>query len=117
MGQLTQAVSPRENSRAPESKTPSIKAPDSFEGTQAQGLRGFIQSCQSIFHNDTANFFFDRKRALYSNSFLTGRAGKWIEPYLSNISNEEPSYLLNTWQLFETKLFTLFCDPNEFRKA
>ncbi|MBW0556377.1 hypothetical protein O181_096092 [Austropuccinia psidii MF-1] len=44
-------------------------------------------------------------------------AGKWIEPYLSNISNEDPSYLLNNWQLFEAKLFTLFGDPNEVSKA
>ncbi|MBW0539701.1 hypothetical protein O181_079416 [Austropuccinia psidii MF-1] len=78
MGQLTQAVSPRENSKAPELKAPSMKAPDSFDGTQAHKLRGFIQSCQLIFHNDPANFFPDRKNALYSTSFLTGRAGKWI---------------------------------------
>ncbi|MBW0583508.1 hypothetical protein O181_123223 [Austropuccinia psidii MF-1] len=30
---------------------------------------------------------------------------------------EDHSYLLNNWQLFETKLFTLFGDPNEVRKA
>ncbi|MBW0593516.1 hypothetical protein O181_133231 [Austropuccinia psidii MF-1] len=95
MGQLTQAVTPRDNSKAPAFKTPSMKAPDSFDGTQAHILRGFIQSCHLIFHNDPANFFSDRKKVLYSTSFLTGRAGKWIEPYLSNISNEDPSYLLN----------------------
>ncbi|MBW0478179.1 hypothetical protein O181_017894 [Austropuccinia psidii MF-1] len=77
MGQLTQEVSPREISRAPAFKTPSMKAPDSFDG----------------------------------------RARKWIEPCLSNISNEDPSYLLNNWKLFETLLFTLFGVPNEFRKA
>ncbi|MBW0463642.1 hypothetical protein O181_003357 [Austropuccinia psidii MF-1] len=44
-------------------------------------------------------------------------AGKLIEPYLSNISNEDPSYLLNNWQLFEMELLTLFGDPNEVRKA
>ncbi|MBW0491911.1 hypothetical protein O181_031626 [Austropuccinia psidii MF-1] len=44
-------------------------------------------------------------------------AGKWIEPYLSNISNKDPSYLLNSWQFFETQLFTLFGDPSEVRKA
>ncbi|MBW0462073.1 hypothetical protein O181_001788 [Austropuccinia psidii MF-1] len=54
---------------------------------------------------------------LYLTYFLTGRAGKWIEPYPSNISNEDPSYLLNNLQLFETQLFTLFSDPNEVRKA
>ncbi|MBW0577843.1 hypothetical protein O181_117558 [Austropuccinia psidii MF-1] len=42
MGQLTQAVAPRDNSKAPAFKTPSMKAPDSFDGTQAQKLRGFI---------------------------------------------------------------------------
>ncbi|MBW0589290.1 hypothetical protein O181_129005 [Austropuccinia psidii MF-1] len=94
-----------------------MKAPDSFDGTQAHKLRGFIQSCQLIFHNNPENFFSDRKKALYSTSFLTGRAGKWIEPYLSNISNEDPSHDLNNWQLFESQLFTLFGDPNEVRKA
>ncbi|MBW0495872.1 hypothetical protein O181_035587 [Austropuccinia psidii MF-1] len=117
MGQLTQAVAPRDTSKAPAFKTSSMKAPDSFDGTKAYKLRGFIQSCQLIFHNDPANFFSDRKKVLHSTSFLTGRAGKWIEPYLSNISNEDPSYLLNNWQLFGTQLFTLFDDPNEVRKA
>ncbi|MBW0534393.1 hypothetical protein O181_074108 [Austropuccinia psidii MF-1] len=117
MGQLTQAVAPRNNSKAPALNNLSIKAPNSFDGTQAHKLRGFIQSCQLIFHNDPANFFSDRKNVLYSTSFLTGTAGKWIEPYLSNISNEDPCYLLNNWKLFETQLFTLFSDPNEVRKA
>ncbi|MBW0586036.1 hypothetical protein O181_125751 [Austropuccinia psidii MF-1] len=116
MGQLTQAVAPRDTSKAAAFETPSMKAPDSFDGTKAYKLRGFIQSCQLIFNNDPAKFFSDRKKVLYSTSSLTGRAGKWIEPYLSNISNEDPSYLLNDWQLFETHLFTLFGDPYEVRK-
>ncbi|MBW0495973.1 hypothetical protein O181_035688 [Austropuccinia psidii MF-1] len=117
MGQSTQVVCQRDTSKAPSFKTPSMKAPDTFDGTKAYKLRGFIQSCKLIFHNDPAIFFSGRKKVLYSTFFLTGRAGKWIEPYLSNISNEEPSYLLNSWQLFETQLFTLFGDPNEVRKA
>ncbi|MBW0478511.1 hypothetical protein O181_018226 [Austropuccinia psidii MF-1] len=117
MGQLTQVVSPRENPRSPQSKTPAMEAPVFFDGTQAHKLRVLIQCCQLIFHNEPENFLSDRKKVLYSASFLTGRAGGWIEPYLSNISNEDPSYLLNNWQLFETQLFTLFGDPNEVRKA
>ncbi|MBW0581174.1 hypothetical protein O181_120889 [Austropuccinia psidii MF-1] len=117
MGQIPQAAAPRDNSKAPVFKTPSMKAPDSFGGTQAHKLRGFIQSCQFISHNDAANFFSDRKKVLYSTSFLTSRSGKCIEPYLPNISNEDPSYLLNNWQLFETQLFTLFANSNEVRKA
>ncbi|MBW0515640.1 hypothetical protein O181_055355 [Austropuccinia psidii MF-1] len=115
--QLSQEAAPGDNPKAPSFKTPSMKAPYSFYDTQVHKLRGFIQSCQLIFHNDPANFFSDRNKVLYSTCFLTGRAGKWIEPYLLNISNEDPSYLLNNWQLFETQLFTLFGDPNEFRKA
>ncbi|MBW0483620.1 hypothetical protein O181_023335 [Austropuccinia psidii MF-1] len=117
MGQLTQEVAPRDTQKAPAFKTPSMKAPDFFDGTKAYKLRGFIQYCQLTFHNDPANFFSDRKKFLYSTSFLTGRAGKFIEPYLLNISNEDPSFLLNNWQLFETQLFTLFGDSNEVRKA
>ncbi|MBW0474787.1 hypothetical protein O181_014502 [Austropuccinia psidii MF-1] len=44
-------------------------------------------------------------------------AAKSIELYLSNITNNDPSYLLNSWKLFESQLFTLFGDPNEVRKA
>ncbi|MBW0496199.1 hypothetical protein O181_035914 [Austropuccinia psidii MF-1] len=117
MGQLTQAVAPRDASNAPAFKTPSMKAPDSFYGTKAYKLKVFIQSFPLILHNDPLNFFSYRKKLLYSTSFLTGRAGKWIEPYLSNIPNEDPSYLLNNWKLFETQLFTLFGDPNEVRKV
>ncbi|MBW0530322.1 hypothetical protein O181_070037 [Austropuccinia psidii MF-1] len=94
-----------------------MKAPDSFDGTQAHELRIFIQSCQFILQNDPENFFYDRKKVLYSTSSLTGRAGKWIKPYLSNISNEYPSYLPSNWQLFEAQLLTLFGDPNEVRKS
>ncbi|MBW0497428.1 hypothetical protein O181_037143 [Austropuccinia psidii MF-1] len=49
MEQLTQAVNPMDNSKAPSFKTPSMKAPDSFNGTQAHKFRGFIQSCQLIY--------------------------------------------------------------------
>ncbi|MBW0548883.1 hypothetical protein O181_088598 [Austropuccinia psidii MF-1] len=65
MGQLTQAITPRDNSKAPALKTPYMRAPDSFDGTQAHKLRGFIQACQLIFHNDPENFFSDRKKVLY----------------------------------------------------
>ncbi|MBW0512703.1 hypothetical protein O181_052418 [Austropuccinia psidii MF-1] len=44
IGKLTQQVLPRDTSRAPEFNTPSMKEPDSFDGTKAYKLRGFIQS-------------------------------------------------------------------------
>ncbi|MBW0589418.1 hypothetical protein O181_129133 [Austropuccinia psidii MF-1] len=105
------------SSRPPAFKTPSMKEPDRFYGTQPFKVRSFLQSCQLIFHNDPANFSQDRKKVLYATSFLIGRAEKWIEPYLSNLTNKDSNYLLNSWPLFESQLFTLFGDPNEVRKA
>ncbi|MBW0499858.1 hypothetical protein O181_039573 [Austropuccinia psidii MF-1] len=94
-----------------------MKAPEFFDGTQPFKGRSFIQSCQLIFHNDLANFSQDRKKVLYATSFLIVRAAKCIEPHPSNLTNQDPSYLLNSWQLFESQLFTLFGDLNEVRKA
>ncbi|MBW0490640.1 hypothetical protein O181_030355 [Austropuccinia psidii MF-1] len=94
-----------------------MKAPECFDGTQPFKVRTFIKSCQLIFHNDLARFSQDRKKVLYATTFLIGRDAKWIEPYLSNLINQYTNYLLNSWQLFESQLFTLFGDPNEFGKA
>ncbi|MBW0493220.1 hypothetical protein O181_032935 [Austropuccinia psidii MF-1] len=94
-----------------------MKEPECFDGTQPFKVRSLIQSCQLIFHNDPANFPQDRKKALYATSFLIGRAEKWIEPYLSNLTNKDPNYLLSPWKLMESQLLTLFGDPNEVRKA
>ncbi|MBW0537980.1 hypothetical protein O181_077695 [Austropuccinia psidii MF-1] len=98
MGKLTKAVSPIDKFQAHECKTPSVIATDSFDGTQANELRGSIKFCQLILHNDPENFFSDRKKVLYLTSFLTGRAGKWMEPCISNISNGYYYYLLNNWK-------------------
>ncbi|MBW0576743.1 hypothetical protein O181_116458, partial [Austropuccinia psidii MF-1] len=69
-----QAASSSGSSRPPAFKTPSMKAPECFDGTQPFKVRSFLQSCQLIFHNDLANFSQDRKKVLYATSFLIGRA-------------------------------------------
>ncbi|MBW0478590.1 hypothetical protein O181_018305 [Austropuccinia psidii MF-1] len=69
-----QEASSSEAERQSAFKNPSMKAPECFGGTQPFQVRGFIQSCQLIFHNDPANFSQDRKKVLYSTSFLIGRA-------------------------------------------
>ncbi|MBW0575269.1 hypothetical protein O181_114984, partial [Austropuccinia psidii MF-1] len=94
-----------------------MKAPECFDGTQPFKVRSFIQSFQLIFHNDPENFSQNRNKGLYATSFLIGRDAKWIEPYLSNLTNQDSNYLLNSGSLFECQLFTLFGDPNEVRKA
>ncbi|MBW0552474.1 hypothetical protein O181_092189 [Austropuccinia psidii MF-1] len=85
-----QAASSSEASRPPASNTPSMREPDFFDAIKPFKVRIFIQSFQIIFHNDKANFSEDRKKVLYATSFFIGRAGKWIEPYLSNLTNQDP---------------------------
>ncbi|MBW0473553.1 hypothetical protein O181_013268 [Austropuccinia psidii MF-1] len=94
-----------------------MKEQDCFDGTQTFKLRIFIQSFQLILHNYQDNLSEDRKKFLYSTAFHIGRAGKWIEPHLSNLTNLDPAYLLNNCALFDYQLFTLFGDPNEVRKS
>ncbi|MBW0484855.1 hypothetical protein O181_024570 [Austropuccinia psidii MF-1] len=95
-----QAASSSESSRPPAFKTLSMKAPKCFDGTQPFKVRSFIQSSKLIFHNDPASFSQDREKVLYATPFLIGRAAKWIEPYLSNLTNQDPRYLFNSWSLF-----------------
>ncbi|MBW0518128.1 hypothetical protein O181_057843 [Austropuccinia psidii MF-1] len=102
-----QAASSSESSKQPAFNTPSIKALECFDGTQPFKAQSFIQSCQLIFHNDKENFSKDRKKVLYATSFLIGRDEKLIEHYLSNFTNQDPSYLLNYWQLYFNSLLYL----------
>ncbi|MBW0489350.1 hypothetical protein O181_029065 [Austropuccinia psidii MF-1] len=91
-----QEASSYEASRPPAFKTTSMKAPECFDGTQPFKVRSFVQSCQLIFHNDPEEFSQDRKKVLYATSFLICTAAKWIGPYISNLTNQDPSYLLNS---------------------
>ncbi|MBW0530813.1 hypothetical protein O181_070528 [Austropuccinia psidii MF-1] len=82
MQQMTQIManlqedSSSDSSRPPAFKTPSMKAPEGFDGTQPFKVKSFIQYCQSIFHNDPEKFSQDRKKVLYATSFIIGRAAK-----------------------------------------
>ncbi|MBW0549537.1 hypothetical protein O181_089252 [Austropuccinia psidii MF-1] len=85
-----QAASSSEASRPPSFKNSPMKAPECFDGTHPFKVRSFIQSCQLIFHNDPESFSQDRWNVFYATSFLFGRAEKWIEPYLSNLTIQDP---------------------------
>ncbi|MBW0580728.1 hypothetical protein O181_120443 [Austropuccinia psidii MF-1] len=111
-----QEASSSQSSQPPAFKTPSMNEPECFDGTQPFKVRSFIQACQLIFHNDLANFSQDSKKVLYATSFLIGRPAKWIEPYLSNLTNQDSNYRLNSWILFESQLFTLFGDQMKSEK-
>ena len=93
-------------------KTPQMRAPKAFDGTQPSKLRGFLRSCQLIFHNDDKKFPTDCKKVLYAVSYLSDHAEKWIEPYPSHLDDIDPTYILNSWTNFEAQLYTLFGDPH-----
>ncbi|MBW0489081.1 hypothetical protein O181_028796 [Austropuccinia psidii MF-1] len=116
MGNL-QAESSSESSRPQAFKTPSMKAPEYFYGTWPFKFKSFIQSFHLIFHDYLEKFSQDKKKVPYATSFLIGRDAKLIEPDLSNITNQDQSYLLNYLKLFESHLFNFFGHPNEVRKA
>ncbi|MBW0526789.1 hypothetical protein O181_066504, partial [Austropuccinia psidii MF-1] len=71
-----QTPSSSESSRPQAFKTPSMKAPEFFNGTQPFQVRSFIQFCQPIFHNDKEDFSEDKKKFIYATSFLNGSAAK-----------------------------------------
>ncbi|MBW0474472.1 hypothetical protein O181_014187 [Austropuccinia psidii MF-1] len=94
MANLKVALS-SEASRPPAFKTPSMKAPECFDGTQPFKVRSPIHFCQLIFHNYPKYFLQDRNKVLYTALFLICRAAKFIEPYLSNLTNQDPNYCLH----------------------
>ncbi|MBW0591507.1 hypothetical protein O181_131222, partial [Austropuccinia psidii MF-1] len=60
-----QAASSSESSRPPDFTTPSMNAPEFFDGTPPLKVRSFIQSYQLTFHNDPANYAQDRRKLSY----------------------------------------------------
>ena len=109
---LSKLAKPTEEMKA-DFKTPQMRAPEAFNGTQPSKLQGFLQSCQLIFHNDDKNFATDHKKVLYAVLYLSGHAEKWIEPYLSHLDNMDSTYILNSWINFKAQLYTLFGNPHE----
>lgn len=103
-------------SNPPAFQTPEMKKPDSFDGYSHQKLRAYLQQCKLIFLNDPSMFAMDIRKTVYESSYLTGKAFKWIQPYLENMS-DDPEFLMNSWSNFKGHLITLFGDPNELRKA
>ncbi|MBW0555164.1 hypothetical protein O181_094879 [Austropuccinia psidii MF-1] len=115
MQQMTQIMANfQAASRPPAFKASSMNEPEWFDGTQPFNVRSFIQSCQFIFHNDLENFSEDRKKFLYATSFLIGRTAKWIEPYLSKLTNQDTNYLPNSWEKPEKVLITFNADHKDY---
>ncbi|MBW0465149.1 hypothetical protein O181_004864 [Austropuccinia psidii MF-1] len=96
-----QGDSSSEAPRPPDLKIPSMNVPDCVNRTQPFKVRRFIHSCQLILPNDQEK-----------PSFIIGRGSKWIDPYPSSLTNQDPNYLFKNWELLESQLVALFGDPN-----
>ena len=57
----------------PAFRTPLMRAPDNFDRTNPSKLRGYIQSCNLIFHNDQRSFPNDGQKVIYRAGYLSGK--------------------------------------------
>ena len=110
---LAAQARPASAPEGPTFRTPSMRAPDNFDGTNPSKLRAYIQSSNLIFHNNQRSFPNDRQKVIYAVGYLTGKCAKWIKPFLSQLENEDPTFLLNSWEIFESQLFFLYGDWKE----
>ncbi|MBW0476965.1 hypothetical protein O181_016680 [Austropuccinia psidii MF-1] len=88
MGQITQEVSRRDNFRAPALKTPSMRALDSFGGTQSHELRRFIQYLRKS-EKELENMKMKESGhvSLQRSDFISliARIGDWEERYYIHV--------------------------------
>ena len=89
-----------------------MKQPDPYGGKSPAKLRLFIQQCKLIFQNDPSTFYNGHQKVIYALSYLTGKAFEWIQPALDNVETEDPDFILNSWEEFETQIVLIFGDPN-----
>ncbi|MBW0485239.1 hypothetical protein O181_024954 [Austropuccinia psidii MF-1] len=92
----------------PASSSEASRPPAFFYGTKTFKVISFIQSCQLIFQNDAEDFSEEKKKIIYATQFLTCRDEKWIETYISNLTNPHPAYLLNNLALLKSQIVSLF---------
>ncbi|MBW0560991.1 hypothetical protein O181_100706, partial [Austropuccinia psidii MF-1] len=86
MANLQEAFS-FDDSRPPAFNIQSMKAPACFYGTQPFKSEVSFSPARYCFRNGKANSCGDMKQFLYAISFLIGRAAKWMEPHISNVTN------------------------------
>jgi hypothetical protein len=94
-------------------KGPDARSPDKFDGSDRNKLRQFLAQCRVVFLNHERRFASERARILYAASYLTGVAADWFEPFTLDLNNP----VINSWATFESRLQSLFGDPDEVATA
>ena len=103
-GQFTHPAAPAPAVSAPRKRTPKVKEPDTFDGSDPHKLYPFIVQCGLYFSTNPdlyANSETDR--VTFALSYLRGTAAQWFEPQLLNLSQVRPRWL-DRWPLFEAEL-------------
>jgi hypothetical protein len=85
-------------------KTPKVKEPDTFDGSDPHKLYAFIVQCSLYFtaNSDLYNNN-DTNMVTFALSYLRGTAAQWFEPQLLGAVIKRPSWI-GDWALFETEL-------------
>jgi hypothetical protein len=81
-----------------------------FDGQDSAKLRLFLQYFKLLFENNPSQFSKDRLKVVYAATYLCGKAATWFNPYLDILDNTNPHCILNNWDAFKQKLFSMFGD-------
>ena len=71
---MTHLSKPADHGPSANFKSPSINAPDKFDGTNPTKLRPFLQVFELIFANDERVFANERKKVIFTVFYLSGNA-------------------------------------------
>src|SRR6266704_3280539 len=87
-----------------------------FDGTRLK-LKGFLSQIQFKVMQKKAKIGTPMDQVIYAGLFLTGRALKWFEPYLTEIQtngmttlNQKVRYMFLSWEGFASQLTQIYGD-------
>ena len=91
-----------------------VKAPTSFSGEDHSKLRNFLFECGLIFETKPCTFATEKSHVLYTIQHLNGMA-KWHFCCYIEAGGTDPK--VNQWNIFTTKLETVFGNPDQLGRA
>jgi hypothetical protein len=103
----------RQNSAHPEipdTKGPTVRAPDRFNGSDRSKLKPFLLQCRMVFLGHPSRFRSESSKVIYAASYLEGTAAAWFAPF---VEGDPHIPVLSDFTLFEEELRSLFGDPDE----
>src|SRR5882762_8358812 len=90
-------------------RSPKIKEPASFAGTDPTKLQEFLAQCLLTFNTEPRCYQRDEAQVMFVASYLTEAAASWFQPFL--LATNQPS-ILSDWAEFVSELTEMFGDPH-----